>query len=574
MTDPVPSRPQTGIIALLILALSAGAGCVNFGAETPLDGGSCVGDACQSSLICTADGSCYAPQPTSTSFGVEVLPKETGAAQEFKLAGAGKGNTDLQLIPTVMLSGRVLLTSSLDGASVTAKVIATRKSDLAGRPDVVTSVDSMPGIGPDQVSYQLPLLSGKTYDIRVIPGDGVSGAAPAIVRGVSLDHDEPKLDLHLPDGNNALRVQGAVLSATAEQLTGARVTAHDPVTDELVSSVATTSRGSFVLAVRPDDQLTSIVLRIEPPENTTKPTVDIGPLALPTAGAPLLLDAINLPAQQGVLQRITQVSGKGPDGVDQPVSGAVVTYSAEAMDTIALSTGMVPRLIRYQAIATTDDAGESMVDLIKGQWTYRMLVVPPTGSPYRVYTEEPVVVENAGVGPAVELLPKPELVGVVTGPDGLPVPNVVIDAQVVLPGAAPYGLEAWLNNPAGLTVTTDMAGGYRMALDPLGDLGDGAAYTLTLRPPDGSGLPRTAYEGVKVTDQAEQMQNLQVARPSLVQGQLLDAGGMPVSDAQLRFYLLGNTADGTATAKLISEGTVTDGGFRLIVPDQPAQLEP
>src|SRR5207253_2733199 len=101
---------------------------------------------------------------------------------------------------------------------------------------------------------------------------------------------DAEMDLLLPDGNDAIRVQGQVLGATFEPLEGTRVTAHDPVTDELVSSVASTSRGSFVLAVRQDPPLASIVLRMEPPENTTRPVVDLGPIALPAGGAePLLL---------------------------------------------------------------------------------------------------------------------------------------------------------------------------------------------------------------------------------------------------------------------------------------------
>jgi len=275
------------------------------------------------------------------------------------------------------------------------------------------------------------------------------------------------------------------------------------------------------------------------------PNVDLGTVTLP---------AFQPPEPGKVAPVVFTVQAEDAPGT--PVAGALVR-AVTTMNSVSTNPGTT----RFWREVTTDAGGVASAYLVPGAnrtaRVYEVSVVPAAGSPYASTCNLQQIL-NGGETATISLPRRPLLFGFVLSATGTRVAGVSIVASRTAATATTQVCSA--SAPTTFTTTTDATGEFSLSLEE-------GTYQLDYDPPAGSAAPRFTEFGVPVM--ASGVSHLvQLPRPGLIEGNVVDAAGVPLPNATVRIFAPRCAiAGGCAMAPLLRAETFTDtnGRFRAIV---------
>lgn len=584
-------------LALASLAVPAllGAGCIS---NEP--GASVM---CKSSSDCDQDsgevcdeGICYG-DPPATGFAAVLVPaddRDDLAVTELpRLDIASDGDIDgLAFGPSVAIRGRVLLGCPVGepsypcGAtsSIGAQITVERVASFAGGPKWSRQVVAMAGVpaGGEAFSVRLPRDPRATYQVTITPEANQQASTPAGVSAAELApprqlfvsaSEDRTVEWTVGDPAQHKLIHGCVENnlGNGTPFAGMRVTALGRWSAEAepvrASSLATTDGdGCFTLRV-PLGMLEPLDILVKPAPSVALPTLRlIGEIVPDPAGGgvheitpPLLMPNAATP----VLFRLP-VRARDSGGGQVPVGGADVrfttTFAAPAQED---APGRVVELT-YQVNAVTSnlesgEPGVAAVPLYPGDAgqnrLYRVTVVPPAGSEHAAAWSSQVSVGTAGG--TLESLVLGRRVGVsgrFESADGRPIADAPVEAKLssvfgwkVADGALVAAAEALPLS----TTTTEADGRFFLWLDR--EIVDELAYYDLEVKPATYAAPRFSLESITLgSGVATDLGELRLPEASYARGQVHDAAGEPVANAELRLYQLPD-ADVCAKAELAED---------------------
>lgn len=531
-TEPRARGPWALGLALgLVVAL--GAGCVQqYPVETSGGGElppfNCLhDDECAQGQICD-QGLCSVAGAPSVVLAMHFSPPEgSGILPQQRLqveVQRGRQVPDIQLQPTVIVSGTVRSAGPQPGGSMAASVVASPRAAIPG-----TSLrrETMAAQGS---GFALSLVANTEYQAVVAPER--SDLPPVVFELPSLTTHS---DHHFELPAHYRRLTGRVVVTPSEDaaypepgIAGLRVQAFSESSRSARSTLGLTDEdGAFELLLPPGSE--RCTLRISPtPESPYYPTVEWTGLDV---SARLGLGELALGAGGG---RPITVAGllQTPEG-DALGDVAVVTFRAE------LGNG------RFETEVRSDPSGEFKVDLLPGD--YSVQIVPPINGPHALTVVQREVAEGRQMLGAIPLRSKSLLQGRVLGPAAEPVAGVAVEALLVGNGDT-EGLYRSLQTLS----ATD--GSFALELDP-------GQHDFTLIPPRYTGMPRALERNLPL-DEAGAARDFVLREPSVIHGVLRQPGGTPAPDVQVQVFAL--TEQG---ADLVGEGkSDSEGSYVIVLP--------
>ncbi|MSP63561.1 MAG: carboxypeptidase regulatory-like domain-containing protein [Myxococcales bacterium] len=545
---------------------------------------------------CPADTGCNQPPPSSIKLAAELFPppsttlvRQEVASVEFDQAGA----VTLTMVASTTIRGEIF---GAKGEAVPAQVVVTRPSLIPGAPEVVVQATSqtqdMEGKLLDRARFSISVpRSDASYTITVFPQKPTDALYAPATRTFTADADRQfGISLGGPTGV----ASGVVLAADGAGLEGVRVVAVDGPTGAARSSVAITGpSGEFKLNLSPGlhTELGAKVRLVATPDpKTTSPTLqrdlgvqaavkpaiekcqsDIECQADPKMPPPpeeqlacignRCVVALRMPALPVARQFALPVGGKTAAGVDIDLVGARIDFKTD------LSEPGSPTQAVFAVSVLSDDHGLASVDLIPGDLKsnrpYTVTVTPPASSMFTRTTTPLALGPAGGVLGTVSLALRPQLIGHLVGPSGMPVKNAVVSAQ---PAAAALnlGVERAIDLGAPMTLT-GADGSFAVRVDK-------GSYDIELVPPAGEPLARWSIDNRAVSDSDVDLRTVPLPRAVLTRVTVLDPEGKPATGVEVRIYATAY-ADACAKgscplpARLRGQGlTRSDGVTPLLLP--------
>lgn len=523
------------------------------------------------------DGRCYG-RPPSLKFAAELHPPSSRtdlAKTELPvLAIADDGLlTNVAFGRTAGLSGRVALAANPTG-SVAAKLELRRASRIPGGPEYVVAVDARPTADPLAPSFFVrlpPCQPGESYQLTIYPDDGAIASpaegfpspaelAPPVRERIVIAEGMVDEVFLLGDPDGQKQIQGRVVDAVRLGVPGMIVRAYGSYVDgqprELASSLGRTDASGAFLVWVPTSWADVFDLVVTPVDGQSRPTITRrNVLVEDPAGqfvVPANIGELVLPSYPNPVEVTIPVAGRSSAGGLEPVVGAKIT--------VRTTIGGGPDDASFATTGTAGVNGEARLDVIPagadGNRIYDVDVVPPPGSEQAGLWHQTIEVGPLGGTLAPMVLPARGLVtGRILDADGDAVPGLLIRARPSLafdlgldPGeiATARALE-WPMTGVG----TD--GSFAIFLDGA-VLGHDTTYNLEVEPPAGSPIPHWSFDRVSfpkdtlpggnpdAQPQAVDLGERRLPAGSFVRGQVVDEVGNPVPDAELRIYLLEDSA--------------------------------
>jgi hypothetical protein len=535
----------------------------------------CSGNAGQHGNECP-EGKC--PVNNTLVFAAEVTPATNNAAPlpYFEVGELMLDTVNARF--SLMEEASVALTGTITSGAdhprpVAATVLATRPSRLVGRPDVSyqTQVDPMSGSFTLSVS---PTHAGEVYTVSLLPVD--NGANPPAT--LVVDASEPReLPGMLSAPSSLTQLSGVILDPLQMPVVGMLVNAVDPTSGVTLSTTSTTdATGAFAIKLSPPATgvgnvmlpaaATQVRLVATPPKDAVLPTlrslVDVSSVG-PTNSLTVNLMMPPLPASTTVVYSVT---GTGSSGAPSAVVGAHCQFSADVSDPKSMVTAT------YSAASDTDADGKARVTLIPGSGAtnrdYQVAVSPPSTSNFQATLTSLSVAPTTtpGYGASLMLALRDQVTGRVLGPDGMPVPNLMVVPTAATVAAA-VSTSTLALTPKASSGLTDAKGQFILRLDS-------GPYDFGMIPPAATSLPRHWVDGQQISTDITLMDVILPAG-TLVKGLITDSTGAPMVGADVRIYSLVQSnvdcpaGDNTclAPARLVAEGQAgTDGDVPLLLP--------
>jgi len=423
----------------------------------------------------------------------------------------------------------------------TANAILNVSSLIPGRPILTFEATIRPGT----TAAALTVPSSAAGTLGLIPLPPADQMSPPYWFPFSAQAGTTTLSL--PSSNQLF---GKLADAFGTAKTG--YTARAFLDGTLVSNVtALKADGTFGLFV-PAAVSGDVSVELAPAASTDPWfTFDKTPLGVPNKN----LGTVILPTYQVPQAVVFMVRGNA----GEPVNGAALRASTIlAPDT---STAAPPGVTRFWQSTTTGANGNANVSLIPGvnqtPRLYDVSVVPPPGSLYasKCVPQQPILGGGDTATIAVEL--RPVLWGTVSSVKGTPLAGVTVTARrdpMLAKVCAATG-------PTEFSTTTGDTGSFSLPVDP-------GSYQLDFVPAPGSPAPRVSEFKVPVTATATLPHAVQLPEPYLIEGDVLDAGGMPLENATIRIFKpLCDKTEACTLSPILRAETQSDkaGHFRAIV---------
>ena len=558
------------------IALATGASCAGGGAKAPLDtgaGGSGYDRVCSTDANCVQTQGCVAgtcvdrvtgTAGTTGAAGTTGSAGAAGAAMPFavEIRAPGIAVTEITAVPdtwALQASASVAVTAEFattaSGFPANANVLFEVPALIPGRPALAfeTAVPKEPG---DPTEIAVPdAVRGRMGTLTLIPLPPADLTSPphrfsaVVPAGVDSFRNTAGTDFTLPKDNRT--PHGLVLDSLMLPKPGYTARAYQ--SGALVSSAGLTNDdGKFVLFV-PTAVTGAISIQLAPMSSSdpwftfaditlTTPNLDLGTITLPAYQAP---DPMKVaPVVFTVL---------ADDQVAAPVAGALLRAV-----TMMTSVSDNPGVTRFWRESMTDASGVASPYLVPGAnrvaRMYEVSVVPPAGSIYAsTCTQLPVL--NGGDTATIRVPRRPVLSGSVASSAGTKLAGITVVASRTAGNAAACSA----STPTTFTATTDQFGAFSLPLDA-------GTYQLDFDPPAGSAVPRLTQFDVMVD--ADAAHAVQLPRPGLIEGNVVDAAGVPLPNATVRIFAPRcAAAAGCTMAPLLRAETFTDtnGRFRAIV---------
>lgn len=323
--------------------------------------------------------------------------------------------------------------------------------------------------------------------------------------------------------------------------------------------------GEFTVSYWPE-LADEAVIRLSPPG---------GAAAMPTVL--WLLDAVDLDGDQHVGLDLTALATATPVDIEGSVlddasgSGVGATVTIQSRELLG---GEFGANAAYRTTADAGSAGRFDVSLLPG--TYKV-IAQPGGAPDRAVTEASWKINqnDLGGGKTILLQPKTALVGAVQTAGGAPAFDVPASLQPSATPPLPY-LDDVLSTydvlPTNATALTDGGGGFSIPVDP-------GAFDLSIRPPEGSGLPWLVRARVTIQSTDEpttaDLGPLTVTNPVVLSGTLHSPQGQPLGGAVIRAWMPMGDDDGEqglSTVIQIAQGLSDPSGrYQLYLPASISQ---
>lgn len=477
----------------------------------------------------------------------------------------------LTIRPQVTLSGTVQLGTGAQAKSVAATVVATRRSRIIGRPDVVYQATVNPVDGSYALVVSQSLSGDEKYTLRVTTTD--QSLVPPKTLTVVADADK-EVDVTFEPPLTLPELHGTILNSLQQPVANMQVRATTVPTATapgVVVSTTTVTDASGAYSIRllpspPDKVLltaspTMLADRSLPLLSRTVDTTKLGPTSALTA-------SLTVPPLPAVVQVSYNVVGTGTSGALIPVTAATCTFVADVSDPHATDGTTAT----FSASSMTDPTtGTVVVDLIpaeSGNRTYLVTVSPDATQPFATKTQ-PETVSPGGYGGDITLSLRAQLSGRIVDESNQPLHNLtVVPAPPTLAasqGASAYSLTA---TPQQAIASSD--GRFSLRLDQ-------GVWDVGLVPPADAMLPRLWLTQLDLNSDLD-VGTVIVPRGVMVHGVVRDPYGAPLAHANVRIYTVssGNAACAPtdqqclAPPRLRAEGSSgADGIVALILPSQP-----
>jgi len=569
-------------LLLFGIALAMCASCAaGVGASPATDGGGGSGHvrACSTDVNCAQTQGCVAGicvDRVTGSAGTSGAAGTTGAAGSSGAAGSatpfaveirapGIAVTEIAAVPetwALQASASVAVSAGFvptaTGFPANANVLFEVPALIPGRPGLAfeTSVPKEAGkttelVVPDAIRGR----AGTLTLIPLPPADLMSPPyrfAAVVPAGVDAFRNTAGPDFTLPKDNRT--PHGLVLDAIQDPKTGYTARAYQ--NGGLVSSAGLTNEnGTYVMFV-PTAVTGPLSIQLAPSSSSdpwftfdditlSAPNVDLGTVTLPAFQAP----------EPGKVAPVV-FTVQAEDAPGTPVAGALVR-AVTTMNSVSTNPGTT----RFWREVTTDAGGVASAYLVPGAnrtaRVYEVSVVPAAGSPYASACNLQQIL-NGGETATISLPRRPLLFGFVLSATGTRVAGVSIVASRTAATATTQVCSA--SAPTTFTTTTDATGEFSLSLEE-------GTYQLDYDPPAGSAAPRFTEFGVPVMASGAS-HLVQLPRPGLIEGNVVDAAGVPLPNATVRIFAPRCAiAGGCAMAPLLRAETFTDtnGRFRAIV---------
>lgn len=488
--------------ALCVVAGTLAAGCA-LRNETAggNNGNDCVGAAC--------------PTANIAALGIEIFAAGIGV-QEFRSLpyDAATRTFQIETAPSVNLSGTI----SIDEAIIpklslaNATIVATRPSRLSGRPDV-----SYQGSISKDREYSLnlpPNIEGEQYTLRLSLDNKV---VPPLVTTVTIARDTV---LVLAPVSNGTTIEGTVVSTVGDGLENIEVLGRDPLTNQLVTTITTTTAGGKFTLVQ-GAQTGSGGLRIEARINDTLHLERVISLETPTGtGKPEPL-VLQLPGLKTPVPTSFRCVGVSAAGTETPVGGAQITARIEIIESGIEVTAI------DEVKGTTDSDGNVSLVLYPSR-RYQVTILTPGTSPFRTTTTEIEASQTPGGYAAINLATRPQVFGTIIDANGNPVTGATVEPRqsALLSLTAADSLAALLQP----STTTDSDGKFIMYLDP-------GTYDFEIAPKVTSGLPRF-WKTTEAVEAATDLGLIRVPQPARLVGRLVDSSQAAKPNVTVRIFEL------------------------------------
>lgn len=436
-------------------------------------------------------------------------------------------------------------------------------------------------------------LEGVSFDsynvyIEPQPVDGCNAAAPppVLIPQWTLDHDHPTWKLPRP-----FLLKGEIQTPDGGDLTGWQLDVIDRATGQLISTSETLKPSTKAGSVSIDlvfswlDLKRSPFVRLRPPEgDLTRPSLYWGLLeALPDIrgnNVVVELSAAKLPVDPIKVDMQTVTLGDGVSSPSDTVTGvpAFVEFQSAKFDGSVSSnaTFAVPTL-------ETGPQGEFKTKLVPGA-TYHVRVTPKLDDTLAIteadVTLPPLTAEQKAhgdnacfCGQTIAVRPRALVKGSILTSTGTPFVGANVSFEPSQSGDRSHW--ARLHAPAPIlprqvTTTSGDRGLFSVPVDP----GDS---DLIVRSSAGSSVPWLVrpHVEVKTDGTAEDLRDLRVPPPVILEGTLTAPGGAPVVNAYVDVWLPVSTApdsdtstDATEAVIQIAATTTTDaaGRYRFVLP--------
>jgi hypothetical protein len=514
----------TPLLSLLAVVVACAEGASPLG-EAPCN----VDEDCGAQLVC-ALGTCADPDdPRLGSVDLSIVPPDsTGLTvqQVFGVRPSGTGRVEVQLLPSVVATGRVV---DAAGAPAVAHVVASADEAIAGRAPSLSATSD-----PETGAFSLTLVDGVAYRLRVYPEDAAAGDA----RG-----EQTLDDLQLPDVASLVVVTGTVRAGSGVESLGIPDLEVSLIQGDLrVSSTARTdAAGAYAIAVLPGTGAGATLVVQPTPENSRFPVVRVEDLALDAA---LVVDV-----DMGDVRTPVPFAGRVLDSADAPVGAAALHLRGR------VGAGWLALVVE------AEDDGTFRTDLPPG--SYEVSVVPPAASSAGAALGLPITVAADNPTATLRLPPRLPAGGTVVDATGLPVGDALvalvrIDCAAALPEASLAGA-TW-----SFEAVTGADGAFAVDVDP-------GCYRLSVAPAVGGGLPHHARV-VAVSDEERDL-DVTLDPGALLAGLVVGPDGAPVPGAFVQAFSRVLPESGVAFA--LGDGlTSFDGAFAVVVPDLVAGVPP
>ena len=504
---------------------------------------------------CPANVSCGSP-PGGT-LAAEVVPSTSSASgpvrQEIpSLVFDANGQVKLQLTSAIPFQG---LLQDAAKNPISGQVAATRLSRIPGRPDVsVVTTAAADG------TFSLSLLPG-SYALRVVPDNSATGMSPPVEEEIDVKGQQPSnmpQVIEVPPVSQLQTVTGNIADALGIGLVGARVRAVDPVSGTLRSTVATIADGGdgdFTLYLSPSVKVGDRV-RIIADGNTMEPVL----MRDWAAGAvdPVMLRLPPLPSPLAMIG--VPIVGKSPSGVNTPLVGAAVEFSADVTSDNPTGPCDPGKTVcaTFTASAVTNDSGMAIAMLVAGSAAnrvYSVAVTPPANSLFAGHAPFSLEIAPtpAFIQRTLQLETRPQISGTLVSRGGQPVNGAVV---------APEATQRAMVSGAPASALTDGGGGFSVRVDP-------GSYDVECVPPADAPLPRWSFSS-KVTGDMD-LGTLVLPAATMSEAFLVDEAGAPLANLELLVYDVIACAAGdpgcVPAVRLRGDG-VTDvaGAVKLVLP--------
>jgi hypothetical protein len=354
-----------------------------------------------------------------------------------------------------------------------------------------------------------------------------------------------------------------------------QVQAPRVATDNSAASVVSTTTvtdvsGAFsirLVATPPDKVMltatpTTLAIGTLPSLSRVVDTTKLGPTNAMTAG-------LTMPPLPAAVEVHYNIVGVSTSGAKVAVTPATCTFTADVSDPHATDGTTA---VHQTSSMSDPKTGQVTVDLIPsatGNRTYSVTLTPDPSQLFATMTTTVDVATAGGYGADIVLPLRSQLSGLVLGPDGKPLPSLM-----VMPAASTVAATL-AATPATVAATPSTAtagadGRFSLRLDP-------GFWDIGLIPPADAMLPRLWLSQIDLNQDLDEG-TIIVPSGATVHGVVHDPSGAPLPHANVRIYTVSSGNAGCAAdnqqclspPRLRAESpSGSDGVVSVILPSQP-----